>query len=362
MVKTKINNILQISEDGHTLERCSNGNLANVVIPEGVTVIKQRAFEGANISSVSFPSSLFCIEEAAFRGNTNLITLDFSKTKLWCVCENAFAWCFHVKSIIFPETISLIESCAFFYCQDLLKIESLPDKKIDIAGNAFNGCNLMNFNHPSLQIKDGLVIQNNSIIGCTYSDSCLSLTIPEGVDTIQKSALKLCVNDLQIGEGIKTILPDSIECEGLLILRLPSSLEHISKKFFRGYVPFLIEDYSTRKRHLKDCKIVKHSEKCKYSVIGEDFVVRIENNRTTLVRAVPNEYGYPINIPDDVTEIEYDALLDCGDYDIFLPESINLKEPFFVEDDPQEYTDGNLRLLLPSFTYITNEKFGAQGY
>lgn len=123
---------------------CPAGKTGKVIIPEGVRIIKARAFSKCEISAVKLPDSLVTIERSAFRGCRNLSEIDFGKrikTLGSYSAESIFANC-NVKKLVLPPQIKSIGMAAFQNnnIQELI----LPDSLETIESNAF-------FNNPSLE-------------------------------------------------------------------------------------------------------------------------------------------------------------------------------------------------------------------
>ena len=138
---------------------CPTGKTGKVMIPEGVRIIKARAFSKCKISAVKLPDSLVTIERSAFRGCRNLSEIDFGKgikTLGSYSAEGIFANC-NIQKLVLPPQIKAIGMAAFQNnnIQELL----LPDGLEVIESNAF-------FNNPSLE----------------------EVTIPESVSKIKENA------------------------------------------------------------------------------------------------------------------------------------------------------------------------------
>ncbi len=73
MNKTNENKLLQISEDGLTVEKCLDKTIESIVIPEKITTINEFSFfDCKNLKRITFPDSLRYIYAFAFRGCCNL--------------------------------------------------------------------------------------------------------------------------------------------------------------------------------------------------------------------------------------------------------------------------------------------------
>lgn len=67
---------LQLSDDGKTLENCTDKSVTSVEIPSSVTMIGGSAFRGCtSLTSVEIPSSVMEIGKDAFKGCSSLTEL-----------------------------------------------------------------------------------------------------------------------------------------------------------------------------------------------------------------------------------------------------------------------------------------------
>ena len=83
-------------------------------VPDGCEFIGHTALLGCgNLTSITFPESLTEIDDEAFAACVKLTTLDFSRTKLKRVSEQAFCGCIELISVSFPATLVEIGGGAF---------------------------------------------------------------------------------------------------------------------------------------------------------------------------------------------------------------------------------------------------------
>ncbi len=369
MDKPKETTVLQISEDGLTVEKCLDKYIESITIPDGVKNIGKEAFYRCDsLKKVVFPNSLEHIGYLAFWGCTNLEKLEFSNTNLFLIGKGAFQECIRLVQVFFPKTISSICESAFVNCINLSDIGTLPKECFDIRDYAFAGCHIKNFSHPELQIENGLAIKGKSVLYNTYTESCRNIEIPENVDTIQKFAFSIDdengydigIHELNIGEGIKVIKPRAFYCESVLLLKLPSSLEKISESAFSdNHIPPVIINKSKIKMNFKNTKIIAQDDNTQYSVRNGQFVIAREKNKISLIYAAKDYNDDVIEIPADVTNIEYDALRDCEDNYITLPDSFVLDNEPECSKEEQECICGENKFLLPPGARI-NRYFKAE--
>lgn len=121
---------------------------SSYVVPEGVTVIRSKAFyKNGYLTQVTLPQSLERIEEKAFHRASALegITLPAS---LSYVGKDAFAYCGSEKftEITIPASVAEIREYAFYNCTNLKKITVLRKEEGMILGKKWyptdNGRNI----------------------------------------------------------------------------------------------------------------------------------------------------------------------------------------------------------------------------
>ena len=158
--------------------------IKKVVIGEGVTSIKERAFNGCSgLTSVTIPSSVTSIEDRAFYD---------------CRC---------LTSVTIPEGVTSIEKEVFYNCTSLTSV-TIPSSVTSIGSNAFDGCSSLT----SVTIPSSVTsIEEEVFCNCT---SLTSVTIPEGVTSIEDRAF--------------------YNCTSLTSVTIPSSVTSIGSSAFSG--------------------------------------------------------------------------------------------------------------------------------
>ena len=205
---------------------CYPAGIKNVgySIPDGVTVIRDRAFNKCiSLNSITIPKSVQDIETYSFFGCTSLEAINVAasnknyadvngilfskdKTKIVCYPANkknmsysipvsvkvvgvaAFRDCIYLKGITIPDSVTNIEHHAFSNCKSLKSI-TIPDSITAIEMATFIDCASLT----GVKIPDSVTsIRSGAFSNCT---SLTKITIPAGVKTIADKALGYCYDD-----------------------------------------------------------------------------------------------------------------------------------------------------------------------
>jgi len=218
----------------------------NLILPEGITKIRESAFRGVNIDSISIPNTVTKIGNLAFyeswlrsvsipeniteignfafSNNTRLTEVVIESTALTIgegafrhcinltdivlpegttsIGRHAFRGCFSLENIVIPQSVTYIGAHAFQDCINLTSI-IIPKNVVDIGDFAFYGCVELS----NVVIKYGVAtIGNYAFFGCI---SLSNLIIPSSVVSIGNYAFKNCTN-------LKSItIPDSVISIGI---------------------------------------------------------------------------------------------------------------------------------------------------
>ena len=132
-----------------------NSTIKNINLPNTLLNIGPGAFMNMSaLKSIDIPETIALIPDNAFNGATALETVSFGNyPALTTIGKNAFAKTSSLKysyvdgvkkAFTLPESLTTIESGAFFNCTGLTEI-TIPENVIAIGDNAFAGANALRY-------------------------------------------------------------------------------------------------------------------------------------------------------------------------------------------------------------------------
>ena len=174
--------------------------LTSVEIPNSVTSIGSYAFEDCSgLTSVEIGNSVTSIGSYTFDGCYRLTSVVIPNSVIG-IGKGAFRNCSGLTSVVIPNSVTFIEDSAFRACSGLTSVV-IPNSVISIGECAFYGCSGLT----------SVVIPNSvTFIGDYAFCACSGLTsvvIGNSVTSIGKSAFRDCsgLNSLTIGAGVLSI-------------------------------------------------------------------------------------------------------------------------------------------------------------
>jgi len=132
------------------------GNEARVTVPEGITVIGERAFAGNEaVGKLILPESVIEIQREAFADCLLLQTLNFPKG-LKKIGVSAFEGCVKLLRAEIPEKITVLRDSVFSRCRKLGQVVFAGNELRNIEKQAFYDCfKLSDLNFPESLEKIG---------------------------------------------------------------------------------------------------------------------------------------------------------------------------------------------------------------
>ena len=212
---SQINDYYDNENDDSNDPACSR----DVVIPQGVTVIRDSAFEYKSLTSVIISDSVISIGLSAFQGNSLAsVTISSSVTSIgaYAFQSNSLA------SVTIPNSVTSIGAYAFQ--NNPLASVTISNSVTSIGNQAFNNNSLTSVIIPDSVTSLGqAVFADNSLNSVTISDNVTTLdvgafrdndltsvTIPDSVTTIEGWAFaRNALTSVTIGSGIERIKADA---------------------------------------------------------------------------------------------------------------------------------------------------------
>lgn len=136
-----------IIENGVLEEYIPSGE-TDIVIPEGVTSIKNLVFYGCEcqkIRSITLPRSLTVINRCAFDCCRHLQSVEIPDG-VTRIEDYAFNEC-GIRSIVIPNSVTSIGNHAFSWCKNL-RSATIPESVTSIGDYAFSDCGLQSITIP----------------------------------------------------------------------------------------------------------------------------------------------------------------------------------------------------------------------
>ena len=274
------------------------------VIPEGVTIIGEKAFsQNLLLQKVVIPSSVTTIEKNAFEDCKDLVDITLSEG-VTTIQENAFWGCSRLKRLAFPASA------------------------VDL------GTGLLSALHGCWNLEDMTVAEGNSIYasldGVLYNKDKTVLIrcpngmegefrIPDGVTTIGAAAFQYCVNltGIHIPDSVTVIGREAFSsCRSLTTISIPDSVKAIGEFAFTGC------------RSLTAIQIPNKLTELSWSVFWKcesltDVTIpcgiqKIEDGAFHDCRRLST-----VRIPDSVTAIGFEAFCGCESLtEVHIPDSV----------------------------------------
>ena len=174
-----------------------------VTLPDTVTVIETKAFQGALVRELTLSKQLTAIGRAAFNKCTSLHSLELPDT-LTSIGDSAFSHS-GLTSITIPDSITMIPEGMFKNSQ--LQTIEFPENLTSIGELAFSGTKI-----ESISIPDSVTELGSGIF---YNTSSLTAAeLPAGVTTLTSSLFS--------------------ECYHLTTVSIPASVTEIQTSVFEG--------------------------------------------------------------------------------------------------------------------------------
>lgn len=191
-------------------------NLVSVSLSNSLKSIEEEAFSFCfSLKSIVIPDSVKRIGKNAFSGCYNLVSVSLSNS-LRSIEEETFQNCSHLTNIIIPNSVTEIKKGAFAGCFALSSIV-LSNSLVDIGKYTFSGCNSLK----SIKIPKTVTKINS----CAFLSSGLeSIKLPYSVNRISESAF-------EDSKSLKSVIISNRHVKIALFAFPPSCVIQVPKSF-----------------------------------------------------------------------------------------------------------------------------------
>jgi DNA polymerase III epsilon subunit-like protein len=212
-----MDNALIYSEDSRTIISCDITFEGELIIPDGVDNIAEKAFWNCKrLTSIIIPNSVKNIGNWAFYNCSGLTYVDIPNS-VTSIGLGAFNGCSGLKSVTIPNSVTSIKEDTFYGCSGLISID-IPNSVTNIDDCAFYECSsLISVNIPNSVISIG----TGAFPGCS---GLTSVDIPNSVISIGTGALADCIGLISVflPYFIKSITEDVFfDCPNLKNIYIP---------------------------------------------------------------------------------------------------------------------------------------------
>ncbi len=215
------------------------GDIVDVTIPENVSVIDKKAFEGCyNLRSVHIFGKLLKIDNGAFKDCRNLqevVCVSKVVDKLRYIGDNAFENCVNLQSLGCKSTsylqsaaLTTIGSKAFKRCISLENV-IISERVREIGDYVFEGCTSLS----SCTILGDVRELVGTFFGCTM---LTHVNLPTKLRVLGKEVFRTCtaLSFLSIPDSVVVLGPNSFECcFSLTYLNFSDKLREIEEYAFQ---------------------------------------------------------------------------------------------------------------------------------
>ena len=307
---------------GYAFSGCQN--LESVTIPNSVTSIGNYAFRGSGLKSITIPNSVTTIGEYAFYDCNNLGSLTIPDG-VTSIGEDAFSGCSSLESVTIPNSVTSIDKDAFSFCSNLKEVH-ISDVAAwcriyfaDYDANPLHFADLYLNDKlvTDLVIPDGVTEIKDVFSGCK---SIKTVTISDSVTSIDEYAFSVCQNleSITIPNSVTNIGNSAFRGSGLESITIPNSVTTIGEYAF-------YDCSSLKEVHISDiaawCRIDFNGCEANPLNYAESLYLNgepvselvIPDSVTSISNYAFYNYGSleSITIPSSVTSIGEDAFYYC---------------------------------------------------
>ena len=203
-----------------------NEYIESVVISEGVTEIGKQAFRSCkNLRRVVLPDTLRMIDDEAFYLCGSLESIDLKNCEQ--VGESVFHKCESMKTARWSDKLKEPGKSMFYDCKSLENISAIPKHWTQIPTQFLTHCKRIT----SVSLHEGITKLG---IGCFAGCGIRNIVLPKSLKTIEFAALADCpIRQIEIPEGVSEIGSNCFrDCKELERIVIPGSVRNVSNRLF----------------------------------------------------------------------------------------------------------------------------------
>ncbi len=217
-------------------------SVKNIVIPDGVKIIGNRALRKTAIEILKLPETLEVIGDSAV-WECDALTKVIIPNNVRSIGNDAFAGCNNLRNINLPESLTTI-GCGVFTSPYITSI-TIPKNVVSmgqgytVGYSTFSGCK----NLETVIFEEG--ITKIPDVALYYCESVKNIVIPDGVKIIGNRALrKTAIEILKLPETLEVIGDSAVwECGALTKVIIPNNVKSIGNDAFAGCTNMTIYGY-----------------------------------------------------------------------------------------------------------------------
>ena len=178
----------------------NTNNLERVTFGPNVKVIPAYLLSYSKVTNIVIPNSVTSIGGYAFRGASQLRTIDFGNS-VRNIAHDAFYGCSSLEVLAFPASLEHIGSSAFQDCTSLTDVTINRNSTLSLEAVVFQNCSSLR----RIILPDLIsTIPGGTFRGCR---SLMNIIIPQNVTTIGGYAFEDCssLSSLSIGPAVSSI-------------------------------------------------------------------------------------------------------------------------------------------------------------
>ncbi len=205
--------------------------LAGIDLPEGLLTIGERAFYHCNLTSITVPSTVTSVSNAAFKENPTTTVVWKPVTCTVGSDDKApfYSTSSKITSFTFADGVQIVPA---YICKNMSKLDTivLPPSVNRLGQNAFMYCtSLKSINLPVTQ----KTLPVGIFEGCTALET---IVLPATLTTISTDVFYGCTNlsNVNLHEGLQTIGERAFYNCKLTDITIPSTVTSIGNGAFKG--------------------------------------------------------------------------------------------------------------------------------